>query len=62
MLCNAEIKFKAFLDHALASAPQEIATGNYAGVHDTMGNSHLLKGLDPLKDQSYCLHRLNKPL
>ncbi|HKY02487.1 MAG TPA: tRNA 2-thiouridine(34) synthase MnmA, partial [Burkholderiales bacterium] len=37
VLCNAEIKFKAFLDHALAMGAQRIATGDYAGVREVEG-------------------------
>ena len=82
VLCNSEIKFKAFLDHAMRLGAERIATGHYARVrcvaadtgepvgHD--GTSRvttrdgarvryeLLKGLDPSKDQSYFLHRLNQ--
>jgi tRNA-uridine 2-sulfurtransferase len=62
ILCNAEIKFKAFLDHALRLGAERIATGHYARVrhNETTGRHELLKGLDPLKDQSYFLHRLNQ--
>jgi tRNA-specific 2-thiouridylase len=69
VLCNAEIKFKAFLDHAIALGAERIATGHYARVvakhrhHQTEerdGEFVLLKGLDPSKDQSYFLHRLNQ--
>jgi len=60
VLCNAEIKFKAFLDHALRLGAEKIATGHYARVRETDGRFELLKGLDPLKDQSYFLHRLNQ--
>jgi tRNA-uridine 2-sulfurtransferase len=67
VLCNAEIKFKAFLDHALRLGAEKIATGHYARVREvadassSLGSHHeLLKGLDPLKDQSYFLHRLNQ--
>ena len=60
VLCNAEIKFKAFLDHALRLGAQKIATGHYARVRERDGQHQLLKGLDPLKDQSYFLHRLNQ--
>ncbi|NUZ04482.1 tRNA 2-thiouridine(34) synthase MnmA [Piscinibacter koreensis] len=61
VLCNAEIKFKAFLDHAVRLGAERIATGHYARVRQAAGGSfELLKGLDPLKDQSYFLHRLNQ--
>ena len=70
VLCNAEIKFKAFLDHAMRLGAEKIATGHYArvrsvadaGFADSQGGQRfeLLKGLDPLKDQSYFLHRLNQ--
>ncbi|WP_431260123.1 tRNA 2-thiouridine(34) synthase MnmA [Roseateles chitinivorans] len=60
VLCNAEIKFKAFLDHAMRLGAEKIATGHYARVREVDGRVQLLKGLDPLKDQSYFLHRLNQ--
>ena len=60
VLCNAEIKFKAFLDHALKLGAESIATGHYARVREINGRFELLKGLDPGKDQSYFLHRLNQ--
>jgi tRNA-specific 2-thiouridylase len=60
ILCNAEIKFKAFLDHAMRLGAEKIATGHYARVRETQGKFELLKGLDPSKDQSYFLHRLNQ--
>ncbi|MBS0447132.1 MAG: tRNA 2-thiouridine(34) synthase MnmA [Proteobacteria bacterium] len=61
VLCNAEIKFKAFLDHALRLGAEKIATGHYARVRERAdGSVELLKGLDPLKDQSYFLHRLTQ--
>lgn len=61
VLCNAEIKFKAFLDHAMRLGAEKIATGHYARVRDRAdGSFELLKGLDPLKDQSYFLHRLTQ--
>src|SRR6185436_2427789 len=58
VLCNAEIKFKAFLDHAMALGATRIATGHYARVEERDGRFALLKGVDPGKDQSYFLHRL----
>jgi tRNA-specific 2-thiouridylase len=60
VLCNAEIKFKAFLDHAMRLGAGKIATGHYARVRERAGRFELLKGLDPAKDQSYFLHRLNQ--
>jgi len=63
VLCNAEIKFKAFLDHALALGADLIATGHYARVRPSAsepGKVELLKGLDASKDQSYFLHRLTQ--
>jgi tRNA-specific 2-thiouridylase len=60
VLCNAEIKFKAFLDHAMALGATRIATGHYARVVPRNGLHELHRGLDPSKDQSYFLHRLNQ--
>ncbi len=82
ILCNAEIKFKAFLDHAMRLGAEKIATGHYARVRCVAADTgepvgkdgtssataldgarvryELLKGLDPAKDQSYFLHRLNQ--
>jgi tRNA-specific 2-thiouridylase len=62
ILCNAEIKFKAFLDHAMRLGADKIATGHYARVrfNDATGRYELLKGVDPTKDQSYFLHRLSQ--
>ncbi|MEG2632508.1 MAG: tRNA 2-thiouridine(34) synthase MnmA, partial [Comamonas sp.] len=62
VLCNAEIKFKAFLDHAMRLGAEKIATGHYARVRQNLQTQRfeLLKGLDPAKDQSYFLHRLNQ--
>ena len=56
ILCNREIKFKAFLEYALVLGADLIATGHYVRRMDDNGQSHLLKGLDPNKDQSYFLH------
>jgi tRNA-specific 2-thiouridylase len=60
VLCNAEIKFKAFLDHALALGAQHIATGHYARLREEAGKIELLKAVDSAKDQSYFLHRLSQ--
>ena len=56
ILCNREIKFKAFLDYALMLGADLIATGHYTRRGETDGKATLLKGLDPNKDQSYFLH------
>ncbi|WP_144634880.1 tRNA 2-thiouridine(34) synthase MnmA [Bordetella genomosp. 13] len=64
VLCNAEIKFKAFLDHAMALGAEHIATGHYARARTVQGpdgpRHQLLKAVDASKDQSYFLHRLNQ--
>ena len=63
VLCNAEIKFRAFLDHAMSLGADLIATGHYARVRPSasvLGEVELLKGLDASKDQSYFLHRLTQ--
>jgi tRNA-uridine 2-sulfurtransferase len=64
VLCNAEIKFKAFLDHAMRLGAEKIATGHYARVRERKSGGitryELLKGLDDSKDQSYFLHRLSQ--
>ena len=60
VLCNAEIKFKAFLDHAVSLGAEHIATGHYAQVREINGVFQLLKGEDGTKDQSYFLYRLNQ--
>lgn len=60
VLCNAEIKFKAFLDHALRQGASRIATGHYARLEERDGRFYLLKAADLSKDQSYFLYRLNQ--
>jgi tRNA-specific 2-thiouridylase len=60
VLCNSEIKFKAFLDHALRLGADTIATGHYAQVREFLGEHQLLKAEDGTKDQSYFLYRLNQ--
>jgi len=60
VLCNAEIKFKAFLDHAVRLGAEKIATGHYARTRLLNGSHQLLKGIDSTKDQSYFLHRLSQ--
>ena len=60
VLCNSEIKFRAFLEHAMQMGAEKIATGHYAGVREFAGRFQLLKAEDGTKDQSYFLHRLNQ--
>ncbi len=61
VLCNAEIKFKAFLEHAMTLGAVRIATGHYAQLRaDEAGRVALLRGADADKDQSYFLHRLTQ--
>ena len=60
VLCNAEIKFKAFLDHAMDLGATRIATGHYARVRQRGALLELMRGVDPDKDQSYFLHRLTQ--
>src|SRR5215467_9941811 len=56
VLCNSEIKFKAFLDHALRLGADHIATGHYARLAPTPQGVKLMKAKDAGKDQSYFLH------
>jgi tRNA-specific 2-thiouridylase len=60
VLCNAEIKFRAFLDHAMRLGATQIATGHYARVAEKDGRFELLRGMDATKDQTYFLHRLSQ--
>ena len=60
VLCNAEIKFKAFLEHAMTLGAARIATGHYARVVEKSGSHELHRGTDASKDQSYFLHRLTQ--
>jgi len=60
VLCNAEIKFKAFLDHALSLGADHLATGHYARLEGEAPRRRLLKAVDGNKDQSYFLYRLNQ--
>jgi len=55
ILCNREIKFKAFLEYALHLGAEHIATGHYARIGDQDGHATLLKACDGNKDQSYFL-------
>ena len=69
VLCNREIKFKTFVEHARALGATTIATGHYAGIERQNGGARahgspkslkLLKGADATKDQSYFLHTLDQ--
>ncbi|MFP5383697.1 MAG: tRNA 2-thiouridine(34) synthase MnmA, partial [Gammaproteobacteria bacterium] len=60
VLCNREIKFRAFLDYALQLGADLIATGHYARTRDVDGHTWLLRGRDPNKDQTYFLHAVGE--
>lgn len=61
IMCNTEIKFKAFLEHALSLGADKIATGHYVrNQAESLDNTQLLRGLDNNKDQSYFLYGLNQ--
>ncbi|WEG14912.1 tRNA 2-thiouridine(34) synthase MnmA [Pullulanibacillus sp. KACC 23026] len=60
VMCNKEIKFKAFLNHALSLGADYVATGHYARVDRSNGETKLLRGLDQGKDQTYFLNQLNQ--
>ena len=57
VLCNREIKFKVFLDKAMALGADFLATGHYCRLD---GDGRLLRGADPDKDQSYFLHAVKR--
>lgn len=60
IMCNKEIKFKAFLDRAQVLGATRIATGHYVRSRTLDGQIQLLKGMDQNKDQSYFLYALNQ--
>ncbi|TDR18505.1 tRNA (5-methylaminomethyl-2-thiouridylate)-methyltransferase [Marinicella litoralis] len=60
ILCNREIKFKTFLDHADDLGADMMATGHYVRKAENLGEYQLLKGLDQNKDQSYFLYTINQ--
>lgn len=62
ILCNREIKFKALLDKALEMGADYLATGHYCRTQEIDGEYALLKGLDPLKDQSYFLYTVTSDI
>src|SRR5699024_6797808 len=61
VMCNKEIKFKAFLDYALSIGPDYVATGHYAQVrrNDT-GDTEMIRGVDSNKDQTYFLNQISR--
>lgn len=58
VMCNKEIKFKAFMDYALSIGAEYVATGHYAQVRKQNGKTELLRGVDTNKDQTYFLNQL----
>ena len=60
ILCNREIKFKTFLEHASDLGAERIATGHYVRSDQRDGVHRLLKGRDPGKDQSYFLYTIGQ--
>jgi tRNA-uridine 2-sulfurtransferase len=60
IMCNKEIKFKAFLDHALKLGADYLATGHYARVIVEDGETKMLRGVDSNKDQTYFLNQLSQ--
>lgn len=61
VLCNREIKFKAFLDFAMQLGAEKLATGHFAQLDEADGRVRLLRGVDGNKDQSYFLYMLTQP-
>jgi tRNA-specific 2-thiouridylase len=60
VMCNKEIKFKAFLDHAMKLGADYVATGHYARVNHEGGSVTMLRGVDNNKDQTYFLNQLSQ--
>ena len=60
IMCNKEIKFKAFLDYAKDLGADYLATGHYARVDRIEGETKMLRGLDSNKDQTYFLSQLSQ--
>lgn len=60
VMCNKEIKFKAFLEHALTLGADFVATGHYARVTCRDGHYRMLRGVDKNKDQTYFLNQLDE--
>ena len=60
VMCNKEIKFKAFLEHAVSLGADYLATGHYARVERTENGVNMLRGIDDNKDQTYFLNQLTE--
>ncbi len=60
VMCNKEIKFKAFMEHAMSLGADYLATGHYARVHENKGKYEMLRGIDENKDQTYFLNQLSQ--
>ena len=60
VMCNKEIKFKAFLEHAMNLGADYLATGHYARVEERDGEVLMLRGVDNNKDQTYFLNQLTQ--
>ncbi|WP_338777289.1 tRNA 2-thiouridine(34) synthase MnmA [Metabacillus sp. FJAT-52054] len=60
VMCNKEIKFKAFLEHAMSLGADYLATGHYARVEKRDGVYKMLRGIDENKDQTYFLNQLGQ--
>lgn len=60
VMCNKEIKFKVFLEKALALEADYLATGHYAQVRFNDGEYQLIRGVDSNKDQTYFLYTLGQ--
>ncbi|WP_330948638.1 tRNA 2-thiouridine(34) synthase MnmA [Virgibacillus sp. MG-45] len=59
VMCNKEIKFKAFMDHAMSLGADFLATGHYAQIREQDGKVEMLRGVDQNKDQTYFLNQLS---
>lgn len=60
IMCNKEIKFKAFLDFAKSLGADFVATGHYARVDRSGDETVMLRGVDSNKDQTYFLSQLSQ--
>jgi tRNA-specific 2-thiouridylase len=60
MICNKQIKFGKLMDYALSMGADYFATGHYVRIHQQNGLFHLMRGLEPRKDQSYLFHFMNQ--